>query len=94
MNDNKPHSAKFVFNSDEGKINVYFDRQRMESQDVDLPTRNRPSTLFANTVFLGGVRDYTQLPWHIWSEAGFMGCVEYLQVCFITSYIRMYKDDV
>ena len=78
---NVPHTAKFIFDADQGQIVVFFDEERQPNADVPLPrSRNGQSSMFDGKLFIGGHENYNNLPWDIWSEAGFVGCVGYLRV--------------
>ena len=80
---NVPHTAKFIFDADQGQIVVFFDEERQPNADVPLPrSRNGQSSMFDGKLFIGGHENYNNLPWDIWSEAGFVGCVGYLRVSF------------
>lgn len=78
--DNIPHTARFVFNTDENTLNVFFDGERRPQQEVSLGGIQPGKTLFNGQVYLGGYPNYDLLPWRILSRSGFIGCVEELQV--------------
>ncbi|XP_067933433.1 uncharacterized protein [Watersipora subatra] len=44
--------------------------------------------MFEGPLFIGGHDDFSQLPWHIYSEAGFVGCINDLQINTLSSDLR------
>ncbi|KAL5005761.1 hypothetical protein ScPMuIL_016919 [Solemya velum] len=77
--------AKFrVDNGEWHEVSVDISKQLIrllldERYSQDIRRTYEAPNLYFGSLFVGGVMDYNNLPWHIWSRNGFQGCMEDLQ---------------